>query len=123
MQESSSLAEQIARLVVEAGDPYEAIMQLLLDLCTSLHEVAEQRDDDLVSRLRCLVHELERFTQRLNEPERPRRTLREEVDLLRQRVVRDALLASKNNVSGAARSLGVSRNLIYDVLKQSKKEP
>ena len=120
MQDPSPAEAHFARLIAEADDPRAVVAHLLVRVGASLLDVAEQREHDLRSPRRDLARELNLFVERLRGPERQPLTLREEIALLRRRVIRDALSAAKNNVSRAARSLGVSRNLIYDVLRQSK---
>ena len=123
MQHSSSLARDVAQLLSGADNPRASVVQLLAEVAASLVQVAERRGDEEEARLRCVARDLELFAHQFHDEGDQPLTLREQIELLRRRAVRKALAATKHNVSRAARSLGVGRNLIYDVLERSKKRP
>ena len=105
-----ALLSELVQSVASATNPRAALAQLLFALSDTLGE------SDALSRL---ATELAFAARQLGE-RNPARTLREEVDLLRERLVHEALSITDNNVALAARRLGVSRNLIYAIVARSK---
>jgi len=109
----------VAQVLAEAPDARFGVAKLLRELAetllarTSITPAEQQLDH------RRRAHDLLRIADHLAERDPPHRTLREEIATLRERLVLDALARAKNNVARAARALGVSRNLIYEVIERA----
>lgn len=109
----------LTKALADAPDARIAVARLLRELATSLSRSLDP-DKQLDHRRR--AHDFTRIADLLAEPEPPLRALREEIDTLRERLVLDALRRTKNNVARAARALGVSRNLIYEVIDRASND-
>src|SRR5438045_2669412 len=99
MPSLSSLASDLAQLLAAADDPRAELAQLLIDIAVSLNTTREREGDVEGDRRRQLARDLELFGQQLRERDRQPLALREEIARFRERVVRSAVRAAKNNVS------------------------
>lgn len=104
--------ERFVQALAGANDPRAVVSHLLSGVACALLRAPSSDRRHLSTEISLAAAQLRQGGSR--------RTMREEVRRLRERLVRHALEEADNNVALAARRLGVSRNLIYEITARAQ---